>query len=321
MPIERITILFNPSAGMGRALVKKNEIEERLRGYGLAYDLAVTESEEQLRTLTREQARTGRILVGAGGDSTFHIMANEIMAADAAVTLGMIPVGSSNDVAREFGVSSLENACRALRNQKTKGIDIGYISEGEKPVRYFLGQANIGLGVFVNRYVAELARRKPGLAGHQALAGVMGVLGAYRNQLIPVHLAVESQAGRMEGEFTAAVISNVRYWATGKIINPNALPDDGRLDLCLIKKCSFLRLVRVSWLAGRGEPDRAKEVKILQSPSFRISSETPFAIQTDGEILGSLENPALFNRVALKIRPRALTIIYDEEPASSRIDN
>lgn len=314
MRIERISILFNPSAGMGRALDKKGELEDRLRGHGIAYDFFLTENEEQLRTLTREHARAYRTVIGAGGDSTFHIMVNEIMGAGAGVTLGMIPVGSSNDIAREFGVGTLEAACRALRAQRTRKIDIGCIYAGERLVRYFLGQANIGLGVFVNRYVAELAYRKPGLAKRQSLAGVMGILGAYRKKQVPVPLAVEHEAGRTEGEFVSAIISNVRYWATGKIVNPNALPDDGRLDLCLIKACSFVRLARISWLAGRGKHTREKEVEILQSRSFEISSEMAFGIQTDGEILDSFENPVLFKKIDLKIAPLALAVIYGEEP-------
>jgi diacylglycerol kinase family enzyme len=106
----------------------------------------------------------------------------------------------------------------------------------------------------------------------------------------------------------AAVVSNVRYWATGKIINPNARPDDGKLDACLIRKCSFLRLARISWLANTGRHGNVNEVDILQSGSFEISSLTPFIIQTDGEILRGSDH-SLFKKATFRILPRALNII------------
>ena len=236
-------------------------------------------------------------------------MVNEVMAAPADVNFGMIAVGSSNDIAKEFGVESLEKACLALKTMRIKKIDLGGIYDGEKLVCYFLGQANIGIGVFVNQYVAELAQRNPKSAARQTLAGIKGIIRAYQDKKIPLTLAVKSEAGGAEGEFVSAVVSNVRFWATGKIINPKARPDDGRLDACLIRECSFLRLARISWLAGAGKHGKAKEVDFLQSPSFEISSTKPLIIQTDGEILRSPENSPL-RKVEFRILPRALSIIY-----------
>jgi diacylglycerol kinase (ATP) len=309
MRSERISILFNPSAGMGRARKMQGALEEQLRRHGIPYDLAITESEENLRELTRIHAAKYGIVVGAGGDSTFHIIVNEIMRAGADASFGMVPVGSSNDIAKAFGVGSLEKACLALKGRKIKKIDIGCIYDREKPVRCFLGQANIGLGVFVNQYVAGLAQRRSRLAKRQTAAGILGIIRAYRNKRIPLPLIVESEVGRMDGEFVASVISNVRYWASGKLINPNASPDDGRLDLCLIRKCSLARLARISSLANRGKHAQAKEVKILQAPSFEISSLTPFEIQTDGEILKSLDHPTPYKKITFKIFPQSLNII------------
>ena len=309
MRSERISILFNPSAGMGRALKMRGALEERLRRHGILYDLAVTESGENLRDLARAHAKKYGIVVGAGGDSTFQIVVNEIMRGNADVSFGMIAVGSSNDIAKEFGVDTLEKACLALKGQRIKKIDIGCIYDCEKPTRFFLGQANLGVGVFVNQYVAGLAQGRSRLAKHQTAAGVLGIIRAYRNKRIPLPLIVESDAVRMDGEFVAAVISNVRYWASGKLINPNALPDDGRLDLCLIRKCSLARLARISSLANRGKHARAKEVKFFQAPSFEISSERPFEIQTDGEILKSLDHPTPFKKITFKIVPQCLNIV------------
>lgn len=309
MPAERVSILYNPSAGMGRALNRKLKLERILRHLEVRYDLVMSRSEAHLRELTQTHAAKYSTIVGAGGDSTFHIMVNELMAAGAGTNFGLIGVGSSNDIPVEFGVETLEKACRALKHGRIRKIDLGLVSENDRPLRYFLGQANIGLGAFVNRHVAEAARRKPWLAKRQTLAGLLGIRKAYRSKSIPLPIAVEGEAFREEGRFVAAVFSNIRFWATGKIINPRAVPDDGQLDACLIRQCPFLRLARISRLANAGRHTEAREVEIRRAPAFDVSAENPFEIQSDGELVRTLDGRVSFTSATFGVVPRALNLI------------
>jgi len=309
VPTERISILYNPSAGMGRALRRKLKLERILRHLEVRYDLIMSRSETHLRELTREHAKKYGTLVGAGGDSTFHIMVNELVPAGAEVNFGLIGVGSSNDITLEFGLDSLEKACRALKGGRIRKIDLGCIREGGTPLRYFIGQANIGLGAFVNMRVAEAALRNPWLAKRQTLAGVLGIRKAYRSKCIPLPIKVDAEARRTEGDFVAAIFSNVRFWATGKIIAPEAVPDDGHLDACLIRDCSFLRLARISRLANTGRHAEADEVEIRRAPAFEVTSDKPFEIQSDGEIIRTADGRPTFDRVTFSIVPRALNLI------------
>jgi len=294
---------------MGRALRRKLKLEQILRHLEVRYDLIMSRSETHLRELTREHAEKYGTLVGAGGDSTFHIMVNEIMSAGAEVNFGLIGVGSSNDIALEFGLDSLEKACRALKGGRIRKVDLGCVREGGTPLPYFLGQANIGLGAFVNIRVAETALRKPWLAKRQTLAGILGIRTAYRSKSIPLPLKVDAEARRTEGDFVAAIFSNVRFWATGKIIAPEAVPDDGQLDACLIRDCSFLRLARISRLAKAGRHAEAGEVEIRRAPAFEVSSDKPFEIQSDGEIIRTADGRSAFQKVTFSIVPQALNLI------------
>jgi len=306
---DKVAVLFNPSAGRGKAIGMKNRVEACLHRHGVTYDLFITGNEKELKALACEHALTYATVVGAGGDSTFHLIMNEIIKAGAVARFGMIGVGSSNDIDREFGVDSLEKAGRALKRGWTRRVDLGCIVRGSETLRYYLGQANVGLGAQVNGYVHALARRKPALGRRQTLAGVLGVIRSYRSGILPLSLTVDSGAGTVSGEFVAAVFSNIRYWATGKLIVPEARPDDGILDACLIGMCPFGRLARIARLAGKGRHGMMKEVRFLRSSSFEVSSETPFEIQTDGEIIGGAERPDTFERVAFKVLPRALDLV------------
>ena len=306
MPADRVSILYNPSAGMGRALDRKIKLERLLRHFEVRYDLVMTRSEDHLRQLTRELAASAGTIVGAGGDSTFHIMIDELVRAETKPTFGMIGVGSSNDITREFGLHSLWEACKALRERKTRRVDLGRILENGAPIGHFLGQANVGLGAYVNAYVAGLAVRRRGLARRQTAAGLLGIRKAFRTGALPWTFRVETGHGRRDGDFSVAVFSNIRYWATGRIINPGAVPDDGFLDACLIGRASFPRLVRIASLAGKGRHGRAAEVSFDRAPAFTLSSETPFAVQSDGEILRAADGRTSFREVRIEVAPRAL---------------
>jgi len=309
MTTDTMSVLFNPSAGQGRARDLKARVESRLRASGVSFDLVVTGTEAELRSLACEHGWRYRTVVGAGGDSTFHIVANELVRSGATARLGMIGVGSSNDIDREFGLDSLDKACAALRAGRTRRIDVGRIVHAGKTLRYFLGQANVGLGAMVNAYVAELSKRRPRLARRQTAAGVFGVLRAYRSGRLPFALDVAGGGADVRGRFILAVFGNIRYWATGKMIVPDAKPDDGILDACLVGACPFCRLTRIAVLASRGSHGRAKEVSFMKSRCFEVSGTVPFEVQTDGEILGGSGHAETFDRVRFEILPGALDIV------------
>jgi diacylglycerol kinase (ATP) len=309
MKIEKIAILLNPSAGRGKALRKREKLEERLRKYDIPYDLFVTQSEEDLKRLTRKKSEEYEVLVGAGGDSTFNIMLEEILRCEANVALGMIGLGSSNDVAREFGIDSLDKACLALKNRHTKRIDLGCIAEDDNVLRHYIGQANVGLGAFVTKYADEMAKARCRWFKGQVIVGFSGIIRAYRSKEIPLPLAIMTSSGEVRGRFILASFNNIRYWATGRLLCPDALPDDGRLDACLIEGCLFFRFVQIALSAKKGGHTNAGEVETLQSPCFAVSSDIGFEIQTDGEFVQRADGSTRFKTIQFKILPQALSVI------------
>jgi diacylglycerol kinase (ATP) len=305
---DRKAVLLNPAAGGGKAGRSRSRLEESLRKWEVAYDLFITESEEHLRRLTREKSREYSTVVGVGGDSTLQIIAEEMIKGREGAALGMIGLGSSNDIAREFGMADMEKGSEAIKRGNKRRIDLGEISSEGAILKHFIGQANIGLGVWVNQYVEELAGRKPGWAKFQIPAGLAGAISAYRKKLVPIPLRVETDSRRIAGSFVIAAFTNISYWASGMRLHPEARPDDGRLEACLILPCSFSRLASLAVLAKRGRLRGAEEVERLASPVFDISSERAFSVQTDGEVIGG-RRPAQFHRLQVRVLPQALTII------------
>ena len=307
--MKPMLVLFNPSSNQGRAAGKRGILQAALNRAGLEHAFVVTQSVGHLRRMAREAGRDYKIIVGAGGDSTYSIIAGEITAGRTDAVLGMIPLGSSNDVPREFGLERMDRAVQALKEGRTRAIDLGVVRAGGSVLGCFLGQANVGLGAVVNRRVARMAERRRKTARRQWAAGYLAVRAALWSREVPLRLDIKDGGPAYSGKVLAAVFSNIRYWATGKIIAPKARTDDGLLDLCLIKPCRFLRLAEIYRLAGKGRHGRLRQVEFRQAGVFRLRSEVPMEIQADGDILGTSDGRTRFNDLEIGILPAALQII------------
>ncbi len=308
--MKKTAILFNPSAGKGKAQRKKAILEKCLRDYGVDYELFVTTSEEDLVRLVPLLGAKYRTLVAAGGDSTLLIIINQMMRLGLDNALGMIGLGSCNDVTKEFGIQGLKKACAAIHNGRTKKIDLGAVSHGGRILRYYPGQASIGLSVMVNQYVEKLVQKNSPMKKQLTLAGIIGSFQAFKSEKIPFPLSVGFENGNLNGEFVLAAFSNIRYYAAGKIATPLARHDDGKLDAFFIESCLFSRMAYLTFLSARGRHVSRKEVSFIQSPFFEVSSPMPFEIQVDGEILSRADVPIPFREITISCVPQALRIVY-----------
>jgi diacylglycerol kinase (ATP) len=307
--MKRILVLFNPSSNQGRAAGRKAAVQTALDKAGLKYTFVVTQSVGHLRRVARDAGRDHDLIVGAGGDSTYSLIAGEILAGRLNAALGMIPLGSSNDVPREFGLERIDYAVEAIKDGRTRKIDLGIVRAAGQTIGCFLGQANVGLGAVVNRRVARMAERRWKRARLQVAAGFIAIRSAIFSREVPLRLEIEGNGQTASGKYLVALFSNIRYWATGRLINPRARTDDGILDLCLIKPCPFIRLAEIYRLSGRGRHGRLRQVEFHRAASFLVRSAVPMEIQADGEILGTSDGRSKFSELEIGLVPKALEII------------
>lgn len=302
---EKIVVFLNPSSGSGIALKNKGKIENLLLKYQVKYDLFISGSEKHLIELVRDNQRKYGTIVGIGGDTTFNIIVNQIIEGKTKNRFSMISLGSSNDIAREFGVETLESACRAIRDGKTEEIDIVRVSCDSR-TSYFIGTATLGLGVFVNRFVENLKKKESLFSKVQPVAGFLGVRKSFREKLIPYRIDLSYDQKCSVKRFSLIVFNNTPYYATGLIPSPQADATDGLLDCCIIDAKNFLEFLKVAYLTYRKNYSKRKNVEILKAKRFIVSSEKGIEIQIDGEIMGCCR------RIELEIKHKALTILVNK---------
>jgi diacylglycerol kinase family enzyme len=306
---EKIAVLFNPGARQGRAEGSLSRLKSALARYDVSHDLFVSRDEAHLVRLSAElPARYGRLAV-AGGDTTLFLVVNEWLGRGLSAPLAILPTGSCNDVPRQLGVVDVEDAVRRLREGSIRTWDVGRVTSGGLLLGHFLGHVQAGIGVGLNHYVEARKSRRDFLGRHQTLAGAAGLLKSYRSPRLPMRLTVRAPEAERRGDFLLALAGNAGFTAAGFKAIPDARPDDGALDLVLIRRCSFPRFVALFARARTGRHVGRPEVEILTAPRFEIDSAAPLELQADGQTLAALDGRRAFSSVEVGVLPGALRII------------
>jgi lipid kinase YegS len=196
--------------------------EWRASGRELAVRLTWEAGDAQ--RLVREALAEGyRQLVAGGGDGTLREVAHELLNSGAQASLALLPLGTANDFANSAGIPLEPLEALALLDQPPVLVDVGELN-GEP----FINMATGGFGSRVTASTSEELKR--------FLGG-----GAYLLTGLSRFAELSSSYGRFtgadfswEGEFLALGIGNGRQAGGGQVLCPQAVLDDGLLDLCII---------------------------------------------------------------------------------------
>ena len=268
-----IPLLLNGHAGDGRArrwlrtLADNPEVDVRAPG-------SADGMRQELRRLI--DARAERVVV-AGGDGTIHHAIQELAGSN--VELGIVPLGSGNDLARslELPLTASPALERALRGERST-IDLGHV-DGE----YFAVVAGLGIDGDVLEHLADRPAWFRGRAIYPL--AVMQVLPKFE----PPRLEIELDGQRVDGEFVIAVFANAPYYGGGMQIAPPAALDDGVLDVVLLRYTKRWRTLHLMAEAYRGSHLRRDDVEHYRARQVTVRAVNgPRRLNGDGERLTQL---------------------------------
>ena len=304
-----MAVLFNPSSGRGKSLKRKALIQARLQHYDIPFRWFTSESEDHLKDLARSLLQDYAVITAVGGDTTFTLIATEIMNSDADTALGIIGAGSANDISRGLGVYALDSLCRALRSQTFRRMDAGCLQLPDIPDPiFFMGALSLGLGVEVNLYIAKARQRHPvlnrGGSAVQALTGIFAVRKAFSSQSVPNRINLDTGSTKKDVEFSLIVFANTPYYANGIRLFPDATPFDGRIHCCSVQTRSLTETVNVSRTVANGSHVLRDEVEIIPETVFHVTPEKgTIAIQFDGEVMQKIAS------FSISVLPSALKVV------------
>ncbi len=211
-------------------------------------------------------------VVALGGDGTVNEVVNGLDGKD--VPLGIIPIGTANDFARQVGIPmDTDHAMDAILRRKPRRIDTGELNG-----RRFLNVSTGGVG-------AEATAETPADAKEQLGPLAYAITGMRKlRDLAPRRARFTGPGFEYEGEFMIFAVGNARITGGGTAITPNASVTDGLLDLCIIEgvegRGEFMSLALA---VRRGEHLDDDRVRYVQLPELTIESDEPIAVNLDGE--------------------------------------
>ncbi|MFO0852682.1 MAG: YegS/Rv2252/BmrU family lipid kinase, partial [Gemmataceae bacterium] len=271
----RACVLFNPRAGSAGQL---DLLRELLLGRP---GVTVLEpgSGDELVEMAAEAARGGYDLVAvAGGDGSVHAVVNGLMRVRSKTPLAVLPLGTGNDLCRTLAVPlDLTGAVAALDRRKVRRIDVIKVDGATNP--FAVNAVTGGFSGQVARDVTKDLKATWGpLAYLRGAAGPIIERAGYR-------VTVRLDGGKPETfDLLNVVVANGRTAAGGVAVAPRADPEDGKLDVLLVRHGDFLDLsvVTARLLAGTYHADET--VVHRTAKRVEIESDPPLPVSVDGEL-------------------------------------
>jgi len=307
-------VIVNPASAGGATGRAWPRLASDLRAHFGAFECAFTERAGDASVFAGREARAGRsLIIACGGDGTISEVANGILASGADAELGILPSGTGGDLRRTLGIPERgRDAAAALARGRSVRVDAGRVEfqdrAGAPGVRYFLNVASCGMGGEVIRRVEEnssgwLASASRRVAGGRAAYALASLQAAISFDRPTLRLRLDGRP-----EFRLAVtnlcVANARYFGGGMKIAPEALLDDGLLDVVAVGDLDTLKILTNVYRLYLGTHLGMREVGHARARRIEVAADKPgehVLIEIDGELSGAL--PATF-----EILPRALRL-------------
>jgi diacylglycerol kinase (ATP) len=276
----KLLLVFNSKAQSGRAKRLLPDICSAFHQHGTQVEIVIPRHPEHANELVAnaDLAKYDAV-VAAGGDGTIFEVLNGLFSHQNRVPLGIIPIGTGNAFAREFGLGpdNWNEAITRLATANVRMVDVGkVVCDGD--VFYFLNVIGIG---FVTD--AGIASKKLKFIGRAAYT--MGTLWeCLKLKSYPLRIELDGNAFEQDNIFVE--ISNSRFTGTSFLIAPDARIDDGLLDVTLLSKLSRWRLLRLFPTIYSGKHIDFEEVSTIQASCIRIESPAGMLMAVDGEFRG-----------------------------------
>lgn len=226
------------------------------------------------------------LIVAAGSDDTISSLTYELVYSN--VPLGIIPVGTGHTLAQELGIPlDLQEACRLLVGKhSSKSLDTMVINEHAS-----LSHISLGFNSLTsNEAKAEVKQQRYG-----RLASLWAAL----KQLASPHrwrLMIETDGQHTYHRASLVFLANTGVGLPRSQGGPRIYPDDGQLNICVVKIQTITDFLKIAWQALLGRPGKAPNPTYLTAKrNITIRADKPIPVQADGKtVTQSLVRVAIF---------------------------
>lgn len=271
----RIKVIVNPKAGRGRAARAMPVISRVLEQGKAHFDIHVTSGPGDATDAARKAVDDGYdVIAAAGGDGTTNEVVNGIVGRD--VTLGVIPCGTGNDMAISLGLPrDLERACKVVLRGNARRRDLGRVLG-----RYFVNAVGIGFDATVARVASDRMRWVPVRGMSLYVLALLKTLAEYK--ACDMVVTVDEKVIPVRPLLVAVGIG--KTYAGGMKIVPDALPDDGLYDVCVVDAMGSMETLYNLPRVFTGAHVKMPKATMLRGRYVSIKPSAPVLLHMDGEV-------------------------------------
>lgn len=279
--------IVNPRARSGLGEMLWKQLEPELCRKRIDYRIHLTTKKRDAGRIASEITKDGmeHHLVVLGGDGTLNEVLGGIHSLEK-VTLGYIPIGSSNDFARGTGIpgNPMEALEIILHPKKIEQMDIGIMKRGGVS-RRFAVSAGIGFDaavcheVCVSKWKKVLNLLRLGKLSY----AVVALDRIVKDHPVRLELTLEDGQKKVFEKTYFAAFMNLPYEGGGFKFCPDASETDGILDLMIVSDLSKLKILCLLPTAFFGKHVRFKGVTLLKCKSATAKTDRALPLHTDGE--------------------------------------
>jgi YegS/Rv2252/BmrU family lipid kinase len=242
-----------------------------------------------------------------GGDGTINEVVNGLLGGRERLgreaALGIVPLGTGSDFVKVLaGVepNDLAGAARRLAAGRTRPVDVGLINV-ESPAgqerRHFIN----GLGMGLDAQVAVESLKLTGLKGFAVyLMAIIRALASYKAHVMTVRFDDYEVRRRL----LFASVAGGRSQGGGFLMTPEALIDDGMLDLCIVEKLRLDQIIRYLPKLMEGTHTKLREVTMGRARHIEVICQRGIPVATDGEVVATAAT-----RVRVDVVPSAIQLV------------
>lgn len=232
-----------------------------------------------------------RLIVG-GGDGSVNEATNAILKHGGKVPeLGIMPLGTANDFATACGIPAAPlDSLRLAVTGKARSIDAVQANE-----RYFLNVASAGFGASITANTPEALKNFLG-GGAYAIAGLVQAL-----DFVPYPARARTPDAQLDGPLLVGAVCNGRTAGGGQPLAPDAMLDDGLLDVAIINHFAAADMPQVVQEFGNPGVEN-RFVRRLKAPWLECDSDREIPVNLDGE-------PYSAKRIRFAVQPGAINVV------------
>lgn len=267
----KAVIVVNPISGVGKQKKIESLLKENLNQDLFDYTVRYTERIHHGTEIAREAVDQGYdCVVAVGGDGSVNDVAQGLK--DSGVTMGIIPCGSGNGLARSLKIPLTPAAAIRLLNQQNEQF-IDSIVINDKYIS--VNAAGVGFDAYIARLMKAAKTR--GFAAYTNL--ILREYASYKSN--PYRITVDGRTLERSAWFIA--IANGRQFGYNLSVAPKANLSDGLIDISIIDKIPLDHILITAPMAFMNLLDHSQHAEMFRAKELYIEGNVHKWVNIDGE--------------------------------------